>query len=256
MNIIPDERKVVLFDSDVYINCLKSEDIADIKRRESIKGIYAHASPWVILELMKYKDHKALNVLKQHCLDTIQGIRLMADPASQIYKGIYGRESVLCKSLLDDIITCLGLDETSIKRLNIPAKLAKTSRIFEDNFPTRVKVKLLRNVEAVKIKCATDLLNLCIILNHFENATERVDDALDFILQHFNPALTYYADLLMRKAPQKALKKDDLSHDQRDWHLIFYAGLKNFFIVTEEKNLLKIGNNVISLKNYKDEVLS
>lgn len=256
MSIIPDEQKKVIFDSDVYINLLKNSFIEDIIQWESNKNVFAYAFPWVILELMQYSDDKALDVLKKHCYDTInQNVRLIADPIAQVYKEIYGSESKLCATLLDEIYHSLT---SNSKQKDVANLLKQKGQLFSDDFPLKIKVNQ-KNKNVVKRVCAEHIVNKCIEINSQEENKKTIDknEATNWVIKNFDIPLSYFYDLLLRKATRKNVNKENLCHDLRDWHLIFYGGIADFFVVTEDRVLWDINpENIMSLEIYRNKILS
>ncbi len=261
MNIITDEQKKVIFDSVVYINLCKREDLIEyIQQEELRRSVHAYASPWVVFELMQNIDHKALNILKKHCSDSVNGVRLIADPVAQVYAWIYRSESKLCASLLNNVIDLLSLNSEKLTQINVSEKLKQTGQPFSDDFPSKISSKQLKdNKDAIKKKCAKDIVNHCIKINLQEKTPKAIveSEAINFVIKNFDLPLSYYYDLLLRKGTQKVTNKEKLCHDQRDWNLIFYAVRKDVFVVTEDQDLLKINaKNIMSFEVYRDKILS
>lgn len=259
MNMIPDGQKKVIFDSDVYIKSLNNGLIENIKHRESNKNIFAYAFPWVILELMQNVNDKALDVLKKHCYDSVNNlVRIIADPIAQIYNEIYGRQSKLCAHMFNCLITFLHSNSEERKKVDISEKLKRSGRLFSEGFPAQIKVMQLKKEEtAIKRKCAEDIVNFCIAIDMHEEKKKVIDKnkAINFVVENFPLPLAYYNKLLLRKATQKHINRKKLYHDQRDWHLLFYA--KDFFIITEDRDLLGINaKNIISFEAYRNTILS
>ena len=119
--------------------------------------------------------------------------------------------------------------------------LESASDPFFNSFQTKVDSTALEN-DGMMRKCAGGLVDLCIKINQKEGQPQEIDRNafIKLIVNKFPGSLKYIVDLSRRKASQRQVNREELSHDQRDWHIIFYAGLPNVYFVTHENQLLEL----------------
>jgi hypothetical protein len=261
MQLIDAKQKIVIFDSNIYI---KLKDDTNIRQRiysnEKRLNIQSFASPWVVWELAQSRSDVALDFLKEHCKDESGQIRIIADPVAQIYYSIYGKESCLLKNQLDNVVVLIGLDSIKREQSNVKEILNKVS----DSFINQFKTPLLSNEvlndkkDAIKQRCAKDVVNMCIKINRNDSKVLNIDrfKVVKEFIQNNPVPLEYYCQLLKRKASQENVNKETLRHDQRDWAIVFYASQSNCYIITNENNLLSLDlTNVLSGEQYIQNIL-
>lgn len=257
--MIQKNHKIVIFDSCSYIELgKKGISIEDILSKEQNKGIRGFISLWMLAETLSGTDKITLNNIHRHCFDGSCGWRLLADPVAQVYFMLYKEEPTFMQTRKKEIEYLFdkalnnGLSEE--ERNHIKAQLEKTGDPFvKDCQNNRVDIKKLNSV-GIQREAIRQIIHMAKGVHSDLTGVE--DNEINLFVNQFPAAGAYYELLTRDKFTQKKLNKDGLLHDQRDWTLVFYAGIDNIYIVTEENRIKRLGfKNVFSLEEYLSGVI-
>jgi len=259
--IIPYGNKTVVFDANAYIAVgLNKIEIEKILLKEKGKNIKAYASLWILAELLSGEDINTLQNVNKHCADEFGRWRFSADPASQVYFILYGEESPYTeqrkKGIVDLFDKALNGNLSGQEKTHIKSQLENAGKSF---------VAGCQNHKGNVYKLNSDKIQKHAICQIIQKAKELrcdsvaiSDEEINSIAKEFPAAGIVYQDILKRKLPQKKnkLNRESLLHDQRDWHLFFFAGRDDIYIVTQERKIRKLNlKNVICLEEYLQNVL-
>jgi len=260
----PGDYKEVIFDADAYIGMAKYINIKRVLAKEKIRNIKGFISFWTLVELLTGadRDKHTLQMVGKHCFDKeSQQWRLWADPVSMVYHILYQEEppyiedrikeiTYLFRKALDGTLT--EQEKTHIKSQleTVGDNFIRDCRSFVGSINSLTSVQITTQVICQFIQAAKDVR---------QDRSPIKNEEIELIKSGFSGVGAYYEFLMKNKLAQNVstLSSEKLLHDQRDYHLYFYAGKDDVYIVTQEKKIKTLGlNNVISFEEYLSKVLS
>ena len=256
--------KKVIFDADSYIEMAKYINIKRVLSKEKKKNIKGFISLWTFAELLSGadRDKHTLQMVDKHCFGKeLQQWRFWADPVSMVYYILYKEEPPYMKERIKEVTYLFhkALDGTLTEqeKTHIKSQLETVG----DNFIRECKsfVGSVNNLTLAQITTQVIRQFIQAAKNVRQDQTPIKNEEIELIKNGFPGAGVYYEFLMKNKLSQNVstLSSEKLLHDQRDYHLFYYVGKDDVYIVTQEKKIKTLGlNNVISFEEYLSKVLS
>lgn len=258
------DYKKVIFDADAYIEMSKYINIKRVLSKEKKENIKGFISFWMLDELLSGGDRHTLQMVHKHCFnEESKQWRILADPVSMVYHILYNADPPYIEERIKEINDLFpkALDGTLTEqeKTHIKLQLETAGADFVRECRNFIGSANSFNSAEVITQGISQIIRRAKEVRQDRNPIKA--EEVELIRRGFPGAGEYYELLMRNKLSQtrnrNMLNAQNLIHDQRDWHLFFYAGRDDVYIVTQENKIKTRGlKNVISFEEYLSKVLS